>query len=285
MNVLLVLNTAIEQVLFVGFLVLALSASAALVYLIDYICAIAFTTFALAPGIIIYLLSAEPFLVLVGVSGIFYVLFLIVSIKAINRSLIEGVLLRERAIKNAEEVKQLAFYDLLTGLPNRRLLLERLERALAQSWRSGKRGALLFLDLDYFKKLNDTLGHDVGDALLVQVSARLKDSVRESDTVSRFGGDEFVMILENLNEHYSFALKEVNQIATQMLANLNEPYHLNNDDYMMTSSIGIAMLDVHGKTQQDLLKHADIAMYHAKQSGRNTFFVYDQSMQEITVTE
>ncbi len=279
-NILLVMNTTLEQELFIGYLLAGLTAGAAIVYSIDFICAIAFAIFSLVPVIISYLLSGNPFLVLVGITGISYVLFLILSVKTINQRLIEGILLREEAVKNAEEIKQLAFYDSLTGLPNRRLLLERLERALVQSWRSGKRGALLFLDLDHFKRLNDALGHDVGDALLVQVSARLKDSVRESDTVSRFGGDEFVMILENLNEHYSAAIKEVNQITTQMLANLNASYRLINIDYMITSSIGVAMLDVHGKTQQDLLKHADIAMYHAKQSGRNAVSVYDASMKK-----
>lgn len=279
-NILLVMNTTIEQALFVGYLLAGMAAGAALVYSIDFICAIAFAVFSLVPVIIFYLLSGEQFLVLVGTSGTFYVLFLIVSIKTINRSLIAAVLLREEAVKSAEEVKKLAFYDLLTMLPNRRLLLERLERAVAHSWRTGTRGAIVFIDLDHFKKLNDTLGHDMGDALLVQVAERLKDSVRESDTASRFGGDEFVLLLENLNENAQVALQEVDQITQKMIASLNAPYHLTGVDYLSTPSIGVALFGEHGRTQQALLKHADIAMYHAKRTGRNRVSIYDESMQK-----
>lgn len=282
MNIFLVMHTNIEQELFIGYLLAGIAAGAALVYSIDFICAIAFAVFSLIPVIIVYFFSGNPFLVLVGVSGLLYLLFLIVSIKTINSRLLEGVLLREDAIKNAEEIKQLAFYDSLTGLPNRRLLMDRLERAFVQSWRTGKRSVVLFLDLDHFKNLNDTLGHDVGDALLVQVAERLTSAVRESDTVSRFGGDEFVLILENLNEEYAVALQEVDQIATVLLGNLNQPYQLVDVDegYISTPSIGIAMLGEHGRTQQELLKHADIAMYHAKKSGRISASVYDESMKE-----
>lgn len=284
-NILLVMNTTAEQQLFVGYMLAGLAAGAALVYSIDFICAIAFAVFSLTPVIIIYLFSGNHFFFLVGISGTLYVSFLVISIRTINHRLIEGTLLHEAAINNAEEIKQLAFYDSLTGLPNRRLLLERLERTFAQSRRTGKHAAVLFLDLDHFKKLNDTMGHDMGDALLVQVAERLKESVRDSDTVSRFGGDEFVLILENLNEKSEVALQEIHQITKLMLANLNQPYHLIGVDYMSTPSIGVAMLDIHGKTQQDLLRHADIAMYHAKKSGRNVVSVYDESMQKAVDIE
>jgi len=279
-NILLVMDTTTEHELFVGYLLAGLAAGSALLYSIEFICAIAFAVFSLIPVIIFYLLSGNSFFALVGTSGIFYATFLIVSIKTVNRRLIEGVLLRDETVKNAEKIEQLAFYDLLTGLPNRRLLLERLEHAFVQSWRTGKRGAILFLDLDNFKKLNDTMGHDVGDILLIKVAERLKESVRESDTVSRFGGDEFVMVLENLNEQPEVALQEIDQIVKLILANLNQPYHLKDIDYLSTPSIGVALFGEHGRTQLELLKHADIAMYQAKKTGRNKASVYDKNMQK-----
>ena len=269
-----------EQQVFVAYMLAGLTAGAALVYSIDLICALAFTVVTLLPMLICFTFSGNPFLLVMSIAGFTYILFLVISLKTFNRGLIESVLLRAEAVRNAEEIKQLAFYDVLTGLPNRRLLLERLERSFSQSWRTGKHSAVLFLDLDHFKKLNDTLGHDMGDELLKQVAERLKESVRESDTVSRFGGDEFVLILENLNGDYQLALKEIDQITKLMLANLNQTYHLTDVDYMSSSSVGVAMMGEHGRTQQELLKHADIAMYHAKQSGRNAVSIYDSSMQK-----
>jgi diguanylate cyclase (GGDEF)-like protein len=239
----------------------------------------------LVPLLVAFILSGNEFLVIMGVSGFAYITFMTISIKTFNRSLINGILLRVEAEKNAEEIKQLAFYDILTGLPNRRLLLERLERSFVQSWRTGKRSAVMFIDLDHFKKLNDTLGHDMGDILLTQVADRLKASVRESDTVSRFGGDEFVVILENLSDDYQTALNEINQITKLLLANLNQSYQLVGVDYMSSPSIGVAMLGEHGRTQQELLKHADIAMYHAKKSGRNAVSIYDESMYKAVDVE
>jgi diguanylate cyclase (GGDEF)-like protein len=273
------------QRLFVAYMFSGLTAGAAIVYSIDMICALAFTMISLVPLLVAFILSGNEFLVIMGVSGFAYITFMTISIKTFNRSLINGILLRVEAEKNAEEIKQLAFYDILTGLPNRRLLLERLERSFVQSWRTGKRSAVMFIDLDHFKKLNDTLGHDMGDILLTQVADRLKASVRESDTVSRFGGDEFVVILENLSDDYQTALNEINQITKLLLANLNQSYQLVGVDYMSSPSIGVAMLGEHGRTQQELLKHADIAMYHAKKSGRNAVSIYDESMYKAVDVE
>ena len=124
------------------------------------------------------------------------------------------------------------------------------------------------------------MGHGVGDILLIKVAERLKESVRESDTVSRFGGDEFVMVLENLTEQPEVALQEIDQIVKLILANLNQPYHLKDIDYLSTPSIGVALFGEHGRTQLELLKHADIAMYQAKKTGRNKASVYDKNMQK-----
>ncbi len=178
-----------------------------------------------------------------------------------------------------EEIQQLAFYDPLTDLPNRRLLLDRLNRALAASARSSQQGAVLFLDLDNFKMLNDSLGHDIGDLLLQQVAERLTAFVRESDTVARLGGDEFVVILENLGEHDLEAAAQAETITNKILTALNQPYLLSRYEYHSTVSVGVAVFNDHQVEIEELLKQADIAMYQAKKAGRNTMRFFNPQMQ------
>lgn len=174
----------------------------------------------------------------------------------------------------------LAFYDPLTTLPNRRLFVERLSKAVTASKRFGRKSALLFLDLDYFKTLNDTQGHLIGDMLLQQVASRLNSAVREGDTVARIGGDEFVVLLEDLNEDIIEAAGQTEVIGEKLLKILNQPYLLNNNEYISTLSIGVAMLDSQTQLEEDLLKQADIAMYQAKKDGRNAIRFFDPVMQD-----
>ncbi|MDX1253317.1 MAG: diguanylate cyclase [Gammaproteobacteria bacterium] len=169
----------------------------------------------------------------------------------------------------AEEIQYLAFYDHLTSLPNRRLLLDRLQRAVASSGRSGKEGALLFIDLDNFKSLNDTLGHDKGDLLLQQVAQRLVSCVREGDTVARLAGDEFVVMLEDLSEYNLEAAEQAEEVGQKILAALNRPYQLATHEYHSTPSIGVTTFKGHQQSIDELMKQADIAMYQAKKAGRN----------------
>ena len=178
-----------------------------------------------------------------------------------------------------EEIQRLAFYDALTGLPNRRLLLDRLKQAAIYNARSGRSGAILFLDLDHFKTLNDTLGHDVGDLLLQQVALRLESCVREGDTVARLGGDEFVIMLENLSEQAVEAAAQTEDIGEKIVAVLNQPYQLTDHEYKSTPSIGVAMLNKQNHLPDELLKQADIAMYQAKKAGRNALRFFDPQMQ------
>lgn len=173
-----------------------------------------------------------------------------------------------------EEVRQLAFYDHLTGLANRRLLLDRLQRALAASQRSGEQGALLFIDLDNFKQLNDSHGHEQGDLLLQQVAQRLKASVRETDTVARLGGDEFIVILEQLSRTPAEAQQQAVAVAEKILSNLNQPYPLSKGPHHATPSIGITLISDHHSSLGELLQQADTAMYQSKLAGRNTLRCY-----------
>jgi len=180
----------------------------------------------------------------------------------------------------SEEIRNLAFYDPLTHLPNRRLLMDRLSQALATSARNGRIGALLFLDLDHFKTLNDTLGHDMGDLLLTQVAARLAECIREDDTLARLGGDEFVILVEDLSEQEIEAATQVEVMGEKILSALNQPYTLDSHEYRSTPSIGATLLKGHVSSVDMLLKQADIAMYQAKSSGRNALRFYDPKMQE-----
>ena len=180
-----------------------------------------------------------------------------------------------------EEINKLAFYDPLTGLPNRRLLIDRLRQAMALSSRNGQVGALLFMDLDNFKTLNDTLGHDMGDMLLQLVAKRLGECVREGDTVSRLGGDEFVVMLEELGENQEAAIALAETIGEKVLASFFLPFRLSGLDYQITPSIGATHFRGHQETTDELLKQADLAMYQAKAAGRNTLRFFDPTMQSV----
>ncbi|KAF3996381.1 EAL domain-containing protein [Glaciimonas immobilis] len=181
----------------------------------------------------------------------------------------------------ATELNNLAFYDTLTGLPNRRLLLDRLHHAFASSERSGQDGVLMFIDLDKFKDLNDTLGHNFGDLLLQQTAQRLKACTRDSDTVARLGGDEFVVMLADLSKQPIEAGLQAKAVGDKILAMLNQPYLLATHEYHSTASIGAALFKNHGRSAEELLKRADIAMYQAKKAGRDTLRFFNPRMQEV----
>ena len=167
-----------------------------------------------------------------------------------------------------EEIKHLAFYDPLTKLPNRRLLMDRLHQSLANYARTGMYGALLFIDMDNFKILNDTLGHDTGDLFLQEVANRLLSSVRQCDTVARLGGDEFVIMLEYLSEKSSEAAVLAESVGEKIIGALNQPYQLKEFEYQCTPSIGATLFSEQDNRVDELLKQADIAMYQAKAVGR-----------------
>lgn len=179
----------------------------------------------------------------------------------------------------AREIEHLAFYDPLTQLPNRRLVLDRLQQAFAASARSGLQGALLCLDLDHFKTLNDTLGHDMGDQLLQKVAQRLVSCVREGDTVARLGGDEFLVLLQDLDAQPTIAAEQVQGVSEKILAALNQPYDLGSRQVHSTTSVGAVLFNGQGQTVEDVVKHADLAMYAAKAAGRNAIRFFDPDMQ------
>ena len=178
-----------------------------------------------------------------------------------------------------EELLHQAYYDSLTGLPNRTQLLEQLSKSLAQAQRHQYQNALLFFDLDNFKTINDTLGHDVGDLLLKDVGERLRHVVRQEDSVARLGGDEFVVILNDLGKDHKQAVDQANQTAHKIKDTLSLPYRIEGREHHITLSIGIDLFPENGEQIHDILKHADTAMYRAKEAGRNTIRFFARSMQ------
>ena len=177
------------------------------------------------------------------------------------------------------EIETLAFYDPLTGLPNRRLLVDRLSQSITRSQRSGELGALLFLDLDQFKTLNDTMGHEMGDALLLQVAQRLREGVRSADTVARLGGDEFVIMLTDLSSERIDAAERARRVAEKLLVSLEQPYQLGSHQHQGTGSLGATLFGTEPVSAAELLRQADIAMYQVKARRGNGLCFFDPQMQ------
>ncbi|GEO81697.1 EAL domain-containing protein [Pararhodospirillum oryzae] len=183
--------------------------------------------------------------------------------------------------KAAEErIRQLAYFDPLTQLPNRLQLRNRLAQAMAATERSGSQGAVLFIDLDNFKTLNDTRGHDIGDKLLIEVAARLRDALRERDVVARVGGDEFVVILPHLDADPAEAAAQVERVAEKILIRLNVPCEIEGLAHVTTPSIGACLFSGESESVDTLLKHADTAMYQAKARGRNRLCFFEPAIQD-----
>lgn len=266
----------IEQLFLFAFILSGITSAAFVSYAIDKFCALAYVLFTVAPLLIVLIRLDSQVAVAMGLAGLTYMTFVFYSVNALNNSLMENILLRIETEERDEQIKQMAFHDALTGLPNRRLLQDRLNHAIAMSQRSQTGGALLFIDLDNFKKLNDTQGHEAGDMLLQQVAQRLKATARESDTACRLGGDEFVMMLENLSPDHQSARAQVYVIAEKVLNALNQPYTVNQAPYFVSPSIGASIFGLHGYSYDSLLKCADDAMYQAKRAGRNTVRILDE---------
>ncbi len=184
---------------------------------------------------------------------------------------------RARAVGAAHRALRLALYDMLTDLPNRKLFTDRLLHSLARAKRDKSQLAVMFIDLDKFKPVNDKFGHAIGDLLLKEVADRLKQCVRKSDTVARLGGDEFVVLIPTIEEKHGDTI-----VAEKILAALAAPFHIGGHELHISSSIGIALYPGDGDDEKVLVRNADIAMYHAKKSGRNNMKFFDARMQEAS---
>jgi len=182
--------------------------------------------------------------------------------------------------KARQEIENFAYYDVLTGLPNRRLLVDRFQHAVLISQRANTYCALIFIDMDNFKILNDTKGHDVGDQLLIEVAKRIQHTVRAGDTVARLSGDEFIVILESLDANINLAYQQASEVAQKLLEKLNTSYHLGLFEFNTSASLGVTLFNDNQLSFEGHLRHADTAMYQSKAAGRNTYHFYDELTQE-----
>lgn len=182
--------------------------------------------------------------------------------------------------KAQDTIEQLAFYDSLTDLPNRRLMIDRIQNAIEVARRNGSQVVLMYMDLDKFKSINDSLGHRVGDELLKEVSKRLRESVRPQDTVARFGGDEFTLLLTGITE-----LSDVIMMAERILEKVQQPIQINGQQLSVTTSLGITIFPGDGEDSETLLRNADLAMYHAKGLGRNNFQFYTDEIHQRALNQ
>lgn len=183
------------------------------------------------------------------------------------------------------EIQYRAYYDSLTKLPNRQLLLDRLKQAVITSRRREDYNALLFLDLDRFKTINDSLGHSIGDLLLIETANRIKSCIREEDTAARFGGDEYVILLKHLGNKQEHASLHAESIALKIQKMFTHPFNLKNHELHITSSIGISIFPLKNESMEDIIKHADTAMYNAKESGRNKVSFYLSEMHDTVLKQ
>ena len=176
-----------------------------------------------------------------------------------------------------DRIQYLAFYDQLTSLPNRRLLLDRLQYNLSLSQRNQNHGVLMFLDLDDFKKINDSLGHEVGDELLQQAAKRLQQTLRRADTVARLGGDEFVILIANQTLEGEVLIEFASNLAEKIIQAFQQPFHFKGYEHHISASIGITIFPPSSQSAISILGQADTAMYKSKNIGKNTFCFYEQA--------
>ncbi len=194
--------------------------------------------------------------------------FELTEVLARVHNMLEVRLLYKQLENHNQMLEPLALHDALTGIPNRRLLMDRIALSIAHARRNKSAMALMYLDLDGFKQVNDTLGHDAGDMLLCLVAARLISAVRQEDTVARLGGDEFVIALSELAQD-----DDVGKLAAKVIQAVSQPYSIQGGDVSITASIGVSIYPAHGDEVDTLMKSADIAMYEAKRTGKNTYHI------------
>jgi diguanylate cyclase (GGDEF)-like protein len=215
-----------------------------------------------------------------GVIALLYLGFMALVTRRVHETLTRGFEMSHLRKQAEETVERQALYDDLTGLPNRRLLTDRLRQARARALRHGSRAALLFLDLDHFKRINDSLGHSAGDAVLKAIATRLGDALRETDTASRLGGDEFVVLLTELDGTVEHVIQHTHTTAERIRGAIAEPITVQGTQLHLSTSIGVSLLPSDSDDIEDLLRHADTAMYQAKDEGRNAVRFFVREMQE-----
>jgi len=242
--------------------------------------AFAFILFAMLPVIVRFFHAGTDInYAMASMATLFAVMVLSMSRK-LNCIIRESLLLRHERVLAQEKIHYQAHYDSLTRLPNRRLLIGRLKQEIARSVRHEHIGAVLFLDLDHFKTINDSLGHAVGDSLLKQVALRISQRMRDEDTAARLGGDEFIILLSEVGDVPDEAMDNVMNLAECVLHLFDTPFYVDGHELHVTVSIGIALFPLIDSSTDQLLQKSDVAMYEAKQAGRNTIRIFQPEMQQ-----
>lgn len=240
----------------------------------------AFLTLSLLPFLFRLLFEGTTETRIMAVMVALFLLMMIGFARRVNRTVIDGLEMQYLRFRAEETVERQALFDELTGLPNRRLLQDRLGQALARTHRRNVQAALLFLDLDFFKRVNDSLGHSIGDQLLVEVARRMQSLLRSEDTAARLGGDEFVALLTDIEGGRGKAIDVVRRRGEELRKLIETPVNIDGNIIHITVSIGVSMLPGETDSVDDILKHADTAMYRAKDDGRNMLRFFVSEMQE-----
>lgn len=262
---------------FLIFALVGVSGAGIIIYSVDSLSTNLFTGGILAFMIPRFLAHGTTVSIALAVLFVVYVVYVTVAGQALAKSLRENISLRIASNLDNKKVHQLAYYDFLTGLPNRRLLSDRLQQAFIRCERSQSYGAVLSLDLNNFKGLNDSMGHQAGDELLQQVAARLQQCLRKKDTIARMGGDEFIAVLDELGSDMADAGKAAQVAAEKMMSAFSQPFQLQQSKYRTTPSIGICLFYGDDDSEAEVLRRADIAMYQAKRSDNlNSIQMYDE---------
>lgn len=241
--------------------------------------AVLYGVLTLLPVAVRALLQVEQLANYMGLLVLLFLSVIVIGMRRLHATVKDSLRLRHERNRAQEHADRQAYFDQLTGLPNRRLVRDRLRRELARARRHQQRGALLSLDLDNFKTINDSLGQGVGNGLLVAIAARLRSCSREEDIVARVGADEFVVVLPDLGSTAALVAREARRVAEKLLTLIAEPCMVGDQQLQVSTSIGIALFPDDGRHENDLLKHADTALYQAKRTGRNTFQFFVKRME------
>jgi diguanylate cyclase (GGDEF)-like protein len=272
-------NDYIHQV-FTAFVIAGMCAGAVTTLSPMLSSAFAFICFAMLPVIVRFLQEGTDINYAMATMAFLFAVMVLSTSRKLNYTIRESLLLRHERVLAEEKIKYQAHYDPLTKLPNRRLLIGRLKQEIARSVRHKHVGAVLFLDLDHFKTVNDSLGHTVGDALLKQVALRINQRMRDEDTAARLGGDEFIILLSEVGDVLDEAMDNVMNLAEKILHLFDMPFYVNGHELNITVSIGIALFPQKEASIDRLLQKSDVAMYEAKKSGRNTIRIFLPEMQQ-----
>ena len=271
-------DSMVHQV-FLAFVIAGISAGAVTTLSAVYGLAAGFLLLTLGPMMWRFLAADHVLGHTMALMTALFALMIVVSSGRLHRTILESLRIRNERRQAERTIRHQAFYDQLTRLPNRRLLLDRLHREMARSIRHGHMGAVLFLDLDHFKTINDSLGHRIGDKLLQSVAARLLRRLRGEDTIARIGGDEFVALIPEIGASDGNAVANTQQLAIELLELFRHPFTIEGHTLHLSASIGVTLFPMGQQDPEDLLQQADVAMYSAKESGRDTTQLFLPSMQ------